>query len=471
MLVVSGAATAYLLFESFRQGSNARLARSEEAAARGCREIADRYQFFTTGWSGSPVDERLKQELGRVVQTALANAIGVEGGIWQSDGEALAYAFPSYEGTGPKTDLPAAELTTIRQVNAEAQRSGRPAVIRQTGRSQVLLVYACPLRGPIPGITGWTMTRVFTAEGPAYNQLLTGLGVLALTILGSAIWLALILFTWSRKIASLEVALGTRGGHAVDLPALPRTGEQELDRLVDALNATGETLTKERARATASERLAAVGRLAAGLAHEIRNPIAAMRLKAENALAAGDDERKRGALETILQQIARLDGLLRDLLDMTHSRAPVYVDADLASFLQRTVEPYHELAAAKGLRLTVGIPAAQSPLPRFDEAQMQRALDNLILNAIQNSPTGGSISVDALRDDSSLRLRVEDSGPGVPDAIRERLFEPFVTGRSEGTGLGLAVTREIARAHHGDARLAPSTRGTAFEIQVPWRPS
>jgi hypothetical protein len=292
MLVVSVGATAYLLFESFQQTSNARVARSEELVARACRDIADRYQFFVSGWGGGPVDDQLKQRLTTVAQAALANAIGVEGGIWQADAGSLAYAFPSYEGTGPKTDLPAAELTTIRQVNAEALRAGRPASIRQSGRSQVLLLHACPLRGPRQGVTGWTMTRTFMAEGPAYNQLLAGLLVLALTIFGSAVWLARLLYSWSRKIALIENALGDREGNSVDLPKLPPTGEQELDRLVDALNSTGERLSLERQRATAAERLAAVGRLSAGLAHEIRNPIAAMRLKAENAIASRDVSRK-----------------------------------------------------------------------------------------------------------------------------------------------------------------------------------
>src|SRR5438132_12548112 len=159
MLLVSGTATAYLLVESYQQTSNARVARSEELVARACRDIADRYQFFVSGWRGGPVDDRLKQQLGSVVQAALANAVGVEGGLWQADTGSLAYAFPSYEGTGPKTDLPQAEQNTIRQVNADALQSGRPAVIRQTGRSQVLLVQACPLRGPLQGTTAWTMTR------------------------------------------------------------------------------------------------------------------------------------------------------------------------------------------------------------------------------------------------------------------------------------------------------------------------
>src|SRR6266478_2883861 len=120
MLVVSGGATAYLLFESFQQTSNARVARSEELVARACRDIADRFQFFVSGWTGGQIDDRLKQDLGTLVQATLSSAVGVEGGVWQADIGSLAYAFPSYEGTGPKTDLPAAELNTIREVNAEA---------------------------------------------------------------------------------------------------------------------------------------------------------------------------------------------------------------------------------------------------------------------------------------------------------------------------------------------------------------
>lgn len=471
MLAVSGVATGYLLFESFQQTANARLARSEELVARACRDLADHYQFFVAGWDGGTVDDQLKQQLTAVTQTALASAAGVEGGVWHAESGSLAYAFPTYEGTGPKTDLPAAELNTIREVNAEALRSGRAASIRQPGRSQVLIVHACPLRGPLAGVTAWTMTRAFTAEGPAYNQLLAGLAVLALTIFGSAAWLARVLYVWSGKINQIETALDDRRNGAIDLPTLAQTGAPELDRLVDALNSTGERLALERRRAAAAERLAALGRMSAGLAHEIRNPIAAMRLKAENALAVADGSRSEAALTAILQQVDRLDVLLRDLLEMTQAREPRLAEVDLETFLARTVEGHRDLAASRGITLTVGTRPASSPLPQLDPSQMQRALDNLIINAIQNTPTGGTIAVDASRRDDSLLLRVTDSGPGIAEDIRERLFEPFVTGRADGTGLGLAIVREIARNHHGNVRLVRNIGGAVFEIEMPWRPS
>src|SRR6266436_6030947 len=109
MLFASAAVTGYLLIGSFRQSAAAQVGRAQELIARSCRDIADRYSFATAGWNGPPslqIDEELRQQLTVVVAAALARSVGVEGGIWQSQTGALAYAFPTYEGTGPKTDLP-----------------------------------------------------------------------------------------------------------------------------------------------------------------------------------------------------------------------------------------------------------------------------------------------------------------------------------------------------------------------------
>jgi signal transduction histidine kinase len=471
MLAASAAATAFVLFEFYRQSANSQIMRAEDTVARSCRDIGDRYSFVVAGWNGSTssIDDALKQRLVEAVAAALARAPGVEGGIWQADAGSLAYAFPTYEGTGPKTDLPEAERASIRQVNADVARSERPLTLRQTARSQVLLLHACPIAGPLPSVTAWTMTRVFTGQGPAYNQLLIGLAVLAVTVLGSAIWLGGILLSWSQKLARLEASLAVRTD---DLAALPLTGERELDRLVDALNAAGKRVGEERRRASAAERLAAVGRLAAGIAHEIRNPIAAIRLKAENAIASGDEGRRTSALQSILQQVGRLDGLLRDLLAMTQRREPEPAKADLGRFLKETTEVHHALAAAKGVSLQLAPVPATATAPKFDVDQVRRAVDNLILNAVQNTPPGGVVTVAAAERDGKLHFRVSDTGPGVPADIRERLFEPFVSSRADGTGLGLTIARDIARAHGGEARLVSNTScGAAFEIELPWRPS
>jgi hypothetical protein len=180
ILVVSATVTGFVLIAFYRQSANAQVARAEELVDRSCRQLGDRYTSLVSPWRGADtdrVDQDFTRQLTEIAQSALASAPGVEGGIWQASRGSLAYAYPTYEGTGPKTDVPEAELATIRSVNDEALRSGRPATVRQVGRSQVLVVHACPLPRPLAGVTGWTMTRVFTGQGQAYNQLLSGLGL------------------------------------------------------------------------------------------------------------------------------------------------------------------------------------------------------------------------------------------------------------------------------------------------------
>jgi signal transduction histidine kinase len=169
---------------------------------------------------------------------------------------------------------------------------------------------------------------------------------------------------------------------------------------------------------------------------------------------------------------SELDGLLRDLLAMTQRREPKPVEADLGDFLKKATDAHRGLAATKGVTVQAAAIPDTATAPEFDIDQVRRALDNLLLNAVQNTPRGGTVTVAAAEANGSLHLRVSDTGPGLAADIRERLFEPFVTARAEGTGLGLAIAREIARAHGGEARLvSTASSGTVFEIKLPWRPS
>jgi signal transduction histidine kinase len=473
VLLLSAAATAFLLVSFFEETASAQVDRAEERTAQSCRAIAERYAIFSSGWSGPGPEgftPEIRAQLNQVVQAALSDATSIEGGVWQAAAGSLAYAYPTYEGTGPKTDLPAAEYKSIQQVNSTANADGRVTTTTRPGNSQVLVLQACPLQGPISGLTGWAMTRVYTGASEGYRRLVTGLGVLSVTVLGSAIWLGWVLVAWSRRIKEIEVALGGATGGA--LPTLALTGEPEFDRLLEALNASGEGLKEAQRRITSAERLAAVGRLTAGIAHEIRNPIAAMRLKAENALASGDEDRRSSALNFMLAQIARLDQLLRDLLSMTQRRKPERESVDVATFLKEINEEYSELLNAKRLRLETRIAdniRLSAEQPPFDRSQVRRALSNLIANAIENAEPSGVITIEAGREAGSFILNVIDTGPGVPTEIADTLFEPFVTGRAEGTGLGLAIVREIARAHGGEARHIPTPNGAHFRIELPWR--
>jgi signal transduction histidine kinase len=284
------------------------------------------YRFYSAGWQGPARegDEALRRELTAVVLTALHDRPGIEGGIWHAEAGSLAYAFPTYQGAGPKTDVPQAELPRIQAVNRVALAEERPATARYDAATQILLMEACPLPGPISGLTGWTMTRVSTFAGSGYRQLMAGLGILFAAVVAAVALSSQLAIKWSRHVALIERTLQSHD--VADLPALPVTGERELDRIVTALNEAGARLAEARRRpdrlahqAAVGERLAAIGRVAAGVAHQIRNPIAAMRLRAENALV-GDGERKNQALSTILGQIDRLDALLRRLVKRHRAR-------------------------------------------------------------------------------------------------------------------------------------------------------
>ncbi|MEO8715768.1 MAG: HAMP domain-containing sensor histidine kinase, partial [Acetobacteraceae bacterium] len=465
------------LVQFYRQSTSAQVQRAEAVVARSCDVIGDRYRFYATGWSGPPngeIDATVRSGLRAVVSVALARQPGIEGGLWQKGTGSLAYAYPTYEGTGPKTDLPTAEFDRIQATNVQAAREDQPVLSRSEARTQTRLLYACPIGGPIAGLTGWTMTRVEAT--PGYDRLRAGLGVLLALMFGMAGWLTWLVAAWSRHVARLEIALAAQADG--QLPPLRPTGERELDRIIGALNEAGVRLAEARRRSdeltlrmAAAERLAALGRVAAGIAHEIRNPIAAMRLKAESALA-GDPSRMRSALDVVLTQIARLDALVSQLLAMTQRREAVARLVETAGFLREAADEFRDLAAARDVRLAVD---AAELTGRFDRELARRALGNLVLNAIQHTPEGGVVTLSCTLTDAWLRFAVADTGAGVAPSVRDTLFEPFVTGRPDGTGLGLALAREFAEAQGGRVRLlspgGDGDAGAVFALELPWRPS
>ena len=452
----------------FLQSTEAQVGRAEAIVARACDLIRDRYGFYASGWNGQgggQSEDRLRRDLGAAVGLALAHQDGIEGGIWQADAGPLAYAFPTYEGTGPKTDLPAAERDQIQVINREAAQDGQTVDRRTASGSQTLLLHACPLHGPMTGLTAWTMTRVRAIQG--FRPLQLGLGVLLALMLAMSVWLGRTLLVWGRHVRGIEAALGATGIER--MPAVPRTGERELDRIIDALNRAGQNLAAARqnadamaARAARAERLAGLGRVAAGVAHEIRNPIAAARLQGENALA-GDDARRRVAIGDILEQIDRLDGLVGELLAMTQRVEPKPVQIDLRIFLTSQVARHKDVAASKGLTVTI----QADGVGNLDPAVIGRILDNLLTNAIRHARQDGTVGVQAVQTPDLLTFTVADNGPGVAAGIVERMFEPFVTSRPDGTGLGLAIARELADAHGGQLCLiSPNdgTRGAVFAL-------
>jgi signal transduction histidine kinase len=459
-----------MLIALYKETTSQRTERAAANLGRACDAVLREVPVPSPGGSSVTVTPDYLSSVTR----ALEPFAGVEGGIWKASTGSLAYAFPSYEGSRQKTDLPQAEEPTIRQVVETAIAGRRPVEWKRDARSQILLIQACPLAdGADAQIAAWTMTRVITVGGRPFLLAATGLAFLLIVLLGSAALLARVLWRWSQRLRTVESALATG---AEDLPVLQLTGQRDLDRIVKAINGAGAKALESRRRTESllqrvaeGERLAALGRVAAGVAHEIRNPIAAMRLKAENALAhEADRSRSTDALQVVVEQVRRMDQLLQNLLRSVQRseirRQPVM---DIRAFLAAHASLFREQAGRRPI--SVDVPDGLAPV-EFDTTGVGGALDNLILNAIQNSRDGAPIVLRAQIKGSRLRLSVSDSGDGVPESIREHLFEPFATGRPDGTGLGLAIVREVAEAHGGSARVKHRDDGTTFTLDIPIGP-
>jgi signal transduction histidine kinase len=314
--------------------------------------------------------------------------------------------------------------------------------------------------------------------------LVSSLAVILAGILLVAVVLGLALRRWKNSLSKLELGLSPQpdAGSPVRLPTV---GEPDLDKIVDAFNAYVARAESLQQRAIAlsdqlmqAERFSSLGRLAAQVAHEIRNPLGAVRLKAENALS-GDGNRQRETLASILVQVERIETQVSSLLALTQPVTVTKKATNVAEWLAKTVSAHDEQAALRGINLNVDLEPLQSDIlepedctAHIDPAQMARALDNLVLNAIRHAPRDGKVVVRARRiaapEGKSLRIVVIDNGPGVPVADRERIFEPFITGRPDGSGLGLAVAREVATAHGGRAYVADTEYGACFVIDIPW---
>lgn len=477
LIVAVCVALGFLSWQVFEQGVRAQVREREETLARSLGEIGRRFANYRRVAGGDVMalsEPAVAAELDLMLTAVLAGAPGLEGGIADPADKMVAYAFPTHEGASAKRDVPQVELAQILEVVRRArEQPGLPARMRSDGARSSLLLAAQRLDRGTPGAVGWVMTRVPLDVGQSYRRFGLSVGGLLLLALGSGLWILRALGRWLKRVQELEA--GIRQGAGERLPALPRTGERELDRIADALNDLSARLAESRARTEQlgrqlahSERLASLGRMSAALAHEIGNPLAAMRLRAENAVA-GKPERAPAALSSILEEIGRLDELLQRLKALTRlgevRPQPVAVTAWLTALRAR----FGDQASAAGVSLELQTPA-DDVSATFDPATLTRALENLVLNALQHAPRGTVVRLAAeFAADGALRLGVADQGPGIPAGLASQIFEPFVSGRAEGSGLGLSIVREIAESHRGRAWCEPKNAdgGATFHLELP----
>jgi len=226
-------------------------------------------------------------------------------------------------------------------------------------------------------------------------------------------------------------------------------------------------LTFEEQLVRASQ-LSALGELAAGLAHEIRNPLGSIRGTAEIVRDPATPDRQREEFTSILvQEVDRLNQVVTNFLEFARPDPVGKQSHDLNKLLEELVE----LSAVECQRnhVAVDLKTASLPAMPLDADQLKQVFLNLILNAVQAMPEGGTLQIETERLEHSVAVSVADSGAGIPAAIQSKIFNPFFTTKQSGNGLGLAISQRIVQAHGGQIEVVSQNQGACFRVLLPLR--
>ncbi len=269
-----------------------------------------------------------------------------------------------------------------------------------------------------------------------------------------------------RPIADLGVAAAEIGRGNLEVH-VPVTGSGEIASLAESFNTMSENLGKAREELIRQERISTIARLSTSIIHDLRNPLAAIYGGAEMLMDRKlSDVQLQRLSGNIYNASRKVQNMLLELADVTQGRGNTRELCKLREVIQAACEPLAASAQACGVDVHIDV-AEDVELP-LDRSPMERVFQNLIGNAIEAMPDGGTVSVQAQATDESVTVLVRDTGPGIPVGIVAELFQPFVTaGKQNGVGLGLALSRKTVLSHGGDLSAEPVATGACFRLRLP----
>jgi signal transduction histidine kinase len=350
-----------------------------------------------------------------------------------------------------------------------------------TGGNDIYLIEASPIGNEKANWgSAWTIERLQSLPGSnrfrAY-LITVALGIAALLCVILTLLVVGNLQTGVRKIESSLQDLER------DLTSQIQTGSdpEEIERIAQAINRLGaslrENINREKQiedRLRHAERLAALGRLVAGVAHEVRNPLATIRLRVQMAQREARNTRVDESCVIALEEIERLNGMVNRLLNFAR---PVRFQPEPTSLKQLTeqrLNRFLENAQKNGVNFVTSFPEDGTLLP-IDQSKMAQVFDNVIQNAIEAmTESGGTlwVSVTSTMKSASgtdkVRVEFRDTGNGISSSMISRIFDPFFTTKPSGTGLGLSICHEFVRAHGGEIQVESAEGdGTSVRIILP----
>lgn len=445
--------------------------------------------------------ETYRDPLARLTAIALHPYTETAGGLSRADATLAGYAFPAYMGTGINAEVSADEAAIIKQLAAQAVATGAAQARTVTTPGGTFMFVSYPVQSvdatvadetdagktdgaaqesasANPIVAVWTMRRLSPLSGTTDAVNIIALIALACAVLAVAGFAFMTVRDLRQGVGAIEVGM-THLTSDLNF-RLPPVRTPELARISAAVNELAANLRANIARQRSlesdlrqSERLAALGRLVAGVAHEVRNPLASMKLKMQIARRADFAPEKLDATFRVVgEEIERLDALVRHLLELVRVPALHVTTLDLCGLARRRVSLMNERAERQNVRIIIN-ELCRELIVEGDADRLAQVLDNLFQNALEAMPAGGELTITCARvstpgEAARARLIIQDTGTGIAPEHREHIFEPFYSGRDTGTGLGLAIAREIMEAHGG--KLIADSRaegGACFLLELP----
>jgi two-component system NtrC family sensor kinase len=255
--------------------------------------------------------------------------------------------------------------------------------------------------------------------------------------------------------------------------AYDKERKDEITRLIASFNKMVDELDSRQEQLVQSRKLASIGTFTSGIAHELNNPLNNISITAESMLLNYQEmsrQQMREMIDDILTQADRASQVVKNLLEFSRTERPCLMDLNIGEVIERTLSLIKNQLIVARIRVEKHI-AEDLPAVRGKQQDLQQALVNILLNAIQAMPEGGTVAVAVGRDpQGQIRIDITDSGTGIaPDAL-EHIFDPFFTTKAsgQGTGLGLSLVYSIIRAHGGHIEVRSETdKGTTFSIFLP----
>jgi signal transduction histidine kinase len=369
----------------------------------------------------------------------------------------------------------------------DALYAGREQVIYTDDRGQRIMSHTKPVRNRRScyqchgegrhniGILEVEVSLDLTEAKLAEAKKRSNISALLISLLLSTFILLLLYWIIIKPLSSLshKMSLAEKGDLTVK-SGLTQGDEignlgRSFDSMIERLQLTRTELEKYHFQQMERvDRLASVGELASGIAHEIKNPLAGI-AGAVQVLARGfkGDESRERVVKEILQQIDRLDRSVKDLLNYASPSMPRFEAGDLNEVVEKAL--YFVTRQPKAQEIKV-IKELDPGMPKglFDAKQIQQVLLNLFLNAVNAMDGKGILEIKTYRKGEDAIVEVRDTGPGIPEEIIPNLFLPFYTTRAEGTGLGLSISKRIVEQHGGDLRVESEVgAGACFYVVLP----